>query len=252
MQGASHPDKVPPNQLHVLDGFSVVGSGALAGALVRALTALGMTLKTLVVRDVTRAQDWSATHIVSLDGELNAHPNEPWILCVPDDAVAEVAHALSKNDSFRGAVVLHTAGALNADSLQSLRSIGATVGSFHPLQSFSGSEGVEAFRGITIGVEGDEHAVAMAKRLVETLAANAVEVDSSKKDLYHATAVMAGNAATTLLSVAEEIWESAAGTRDGFSHSLGPLVKTSMLNTLEKGPEKQHFPDPSYVAIRAL
>ena len=237
MEGTSHPQKVSPNQLQVVEGFSVVGSGALAGALVRAFTSLGMTLNCLVVRDRNRAPDWTAKQVAQLGDDLHPRTSEPWIVCVPDDAVASVARSLATSASFKDVVVLHTAGALNADSLKPLRKAQAAVGSLHPLQSFSGMEGADFFRGITFGIEGDGSAVAMARRLVETLAAHAVEVDSAKKDLYHATAVLAGNAATTLLSVAQEIWECSAGTRDGFAQSLGPLVRTSMLNTLDKGPE---------------
>ena len=48
---------------------------------------------------------------------------------------------------------------------------------------------------------------------------------------------MAGNHAITMLSTAGDLWELAAGNRQSFVDSLGPLTRQSVFNALEKGPE---------------
>ena len=241
MDDSSLHTRVSPDRPTELDSFSMVGSGALGRALSRALSDLGLKLDRLVVRSPENAKAFIAELGSGELVEIGAIPVSQsklslWFICVPDDAISEVARVLATRD-WSNTVFLHTSGALNADALGDLREAGAAVGSIHPLQTFTGSETVDAFRGVTIGIEGDDLALDIARMIVDTLAAQPVRVSSDRKTLYHAAAVLAGNAATTLMSISEEIWERAAGTRDGFSSSMGPLIQTSVENTLSKGPD---------------
>jgi predicted short-subunit dehydrogenase-like oxidoreductase (DUF2520 family) len=219
----------------------MVGSGALGKALCRALCGLGLKLDQLVSRSPESGQalinEVGSGTLVKLGALSDIHTeSDLWFICVPDDAIAQLAEIMARGD-WSDQVILHTSGAFNADVLGPLRVAGAAVGSWHPLQSFTGSETEDVFRGVTVGIEGDDRAVHMANMVVDTLAAQAVKVSSDRKALYHAAAALAGNAATTLMSISEEIWERAAGTRDGFVASMGPLIQTSVQNALEKGPE---------------
>ncbi|MDA1028974.1 MAG: DUF2520 domain-containing protein [Bacteroidetes bacterium] len=222
-----------------LSDFTLVGSGALGAVLGRSLVRQGLRLNQLVVRrkqsahklidelgqgEVVELKDWTGT-----DSNLV-------LIATLDDQVENVSNHLAQRGGWQNKVVLHTSGSLNKEALKSLADNGASVGSFHPLQSFVGTEDGTAFKGITIGVEGDPLAVETARQLADALLADAVEISSENKALYHASAVLAGNAAITLLSVSEELWEKAAGSGTGFSATMGPLLKTSVQNTLTYGP----------------
>lgn len=223
-----------------LDDFSVVGFGALGRALCRALPEIGLRLDFVFVRDPSRVaaiSDETDAGVISRLFESDASVSSLLLICVPDDVLQGVAEGLAKRGDWRNVVVLHTSGVLAKDVLKPLEKMGASVGSFHPLQTFTGGESLIDFKAITIGIEGGEEVVAVGRHLANALMAQPIVLSSSKKALYHASAVLAGNAVTTLMSVAEEIWEQAAGTREGFSDSMGPLIRRSVENTLDMGPD---------------
>jgi predicted short-subunit dehydrogenase-like oxidoreductase (DUF2520 family) len=223
-----------------LDDFTLVGAGSLGTVLCRSLNRIGMRLDQVVIRGAGSRgqvlQETGASSVVLID-EWSGPVSSLVLLAVPDDALSGVAERLSGQGEWAGKTVLHTSGVHNRSVLDAFARRGAFTGSFHPLQTFLGSEDVDAFRGITVGIEGDQEAVAVAKHLADDLLAEAIELSSERKSLYHAAAVLASNAATTLLSVSEEMWEHAAGTRDGFAGAMGPLIRQSMENALTIGPE---------------
>src|SRR5690606_36941063 len=88
------------------------------------------------------------------------------LVAVPDDEVGAVAGVVAQLGVLRrGQVVLHTSGLLDAGALAALKATGASLGSFHPLQSFvKDSWKDETFlTGITAVVEGNRAAVAAAR-----------------------------------------------------------------------------------------
>lgn len=222
-----------------LSDFTLVGSGALGAVLARSLVRQGLRLNQLVVRRKESAlrlmEELGQGEIVELKNWAGTE-DRLVLIAILDDEVENVAKHLSQRGVWQNKVVLHTSGVLNKEALKPLADKGAFVGSFHPLQSFVGTEDGTVFKGITIGVEGDSVALETARQLADALLADYVEISSENKALYHASAVLAGNAAITLLSVAEELWEKAAGSGTGFSATMGPLLKSSIQNTLAFGP----------------
>ncbi|MDA0873851.1 MAG: DUF2520 domain-containing protein [Bacteroidetes bacterium] len=224
----------------MLDSFTMVGTGALARALGRALIEHGFRCVAWAGRsaDAARHTGVKADHVLYLTIGQDALPKaDLTFLVVSDDAVAEVAAALSAAGIPDGALVLHTSGVYDHRVLDALERKGALTGSFHPLQTFTGTEGKERFRGITIGVEGAPEAVLAGKHLADDLLAQAVEVATDHKALYHAAAVMAGNHAIAMLALAADLWERATSDRQGAAEALGPLTRQSVENALAAGPE---------------
>ena len=219
----------------------MVGAGGLASVLCRSLVRLGMRLDVVAVRSLDSGKKLVAENKMGQAVSLIewAQPVSSLVLlCVPDDAVEDVATEMASRGTWKGRTVLHTSGVHNKSVLRSLADQGASVGSFHPLQSFLGSESQQTFRGITIGVEGDPGAVQIGKELCNVLLAESLEIPSGAKPAYHAAAALASNAAVTLLSVAEEIWVASVGSSVNFGAALGPLIMQSVTNALEKGPSE--------------
>jgi len=123
------------------------------------------------------------------------------LISTPDDTIAAVALELARigAEELRGKIVLHTSGTLDATVLKPAKLFGASVGSIHPLQTFS-RVGIPPLDGIVFAVEGDPVAVRMARQIVHTLGGVPVQIEGSKKPLYHAGAVLA---AGLLLAVEE-------------------------------------------------
>jgi len=224
-----------------LDDFTMVGAGSLGSVLCRSLTQIGLHLDQVVVRSPASGeriiQETGLGESVALE-EWTGPVSSLFMLAVPDDALAAVSERLASQGEWKDRIVLHTSGVHNQEVLLPFAQKGAFTGSFHPLQTFLGTEDRSVFRGTTIGIEGGIEALSVAKHLADDLLADAVELSSERKALYHAAAVMAGNAAITLLSVSEEMWERAAGTRDGFAGAMGPLIRQSVENALSLGPNQ--------------
>jgi predicted short-subunit dehydrogenase-like oxidoreductase (DUF2520 family) len=117
------------------------------------------------------------------------------LVAVPDDRIAGAARALAASGvSWRGRVVLHTAGALDGTSLAPLSRRGASVGVLHPLHVF-GTSGAAAPKGTLCRVEGRP-----AARLARDL--GWVPVAVRRRALYHAAASLASNDVVALLDLA--------------------------------------------------
>ncbi len=216
----------------------MVGTGALARSLTRALTQHGLQCRSVLARSVEDAESLVA-HDETHPGVIGLDPipsSDVVFIAVSDDALASVAVRLAEAGMDEGQVFLHTSGVHGASALEPLADAGARTGSFHPLQTFTGDEGKERFKGITIGIEGHPDAVRVARRLADDLLASSVEVSTDRKALYHAAAVMAGNHAIAMLAAASELWERATSDSNGATEALGPLTRQSVLNALDKGP----------------
>lgn len=223
-----------------LDSFSVVGTGALARSLTRALIQLGMTCRAVFGRSqesLAEFRDLFKVERTALIGSEHLPLCDVVFIVISDDAIEDVASQLASQPMSQDQVVLHTSGVHASDVLGPLAEQGAIIGSFHPLQTFTGQEGKERFRGITIGVEGSDVALRTARHLADDLVASAVSIPSDRKALYHAAAVMAGNHAIAMLAVASDLWERATSDPQGGRDALGPLTRQSMENALDLGAD---------------
>jgi predicted short-subunit dehydrogenase-like oxidoreductase (DUF2520 family) len=127
------------------------------------------------------------------------------LLAVPDDAVAGVALRLRDSGALLATqVVLHTSGRLDRTELAALEPTGASLGSFHPLQTLRAAEGSpDALVGSPAVIEGDPRALEAARDLAARLRMSpVVEVAGEAKPRYHAAAVFASNYLVVLADVA--------------------------------------------------
>lgn len=140
-------------------GISIVGAGRVGRALGRRLREQGWRIHGVVTRSEATAKRavrfiaGGSAHVGISHGVSTAHAI---LIAVPDSEIAQVAAELSSfgQSVLRGKIVLHTSGALSSEVLTQLRSFGMSVGSIHPLQTFSGV-GVPALEGRVFAIEGD-------------------------------------------------------------------------------------------------
>ena len=130
------------------------------------------------------------------------------IISVRDERVPEVAQRLAQENRLRpDQILLHTSGAnpartILAPALPHVRA----VGTLHPLVSFADPRvAIEALNEVAFGIEGDEPARALAKRIVRALGARAVFLEAENLALYHAGAVMASNYVVALADMAQTL-----------------------------------------------
>ncbi len=152
------------------------------------------------------------------------------LVAVPDPALAGVAERLGQRP--QAAVALHTSGSQEASVLAPLAAGGSAIGSLHPLLAFDSVRRDPAVaRGIVFGVDGGPAALALARRLAESLGARAVEIPSGRRTLYHFAATLAAGGVATLFAAVAELADRLRlpeGVLEGFrALGLGVLGRGS-------------------------
>jgi predicted short-subunit dehydrogenase-like oxidoreductase (DUF2520 family) len=156
------------------------------------------------------------------------------LLCVTDDALPQMAQMLVKDGLVsKGMVVAHVAGALDSTVLKDARDAGASVGSVHPVASFSEEAVLQV--GTHFAVEGDAQALKVLRPLVEDLGGTPLVIDAGQKPRYHAALVFAANYSVTLAATAMQLLTQAGLNEKDAATILGPLVEGTARNIRREG-----------------
>jgi predicted short-subunit dehydrogenase-like oxidoreductase (DUF2520 family) len=200
----------PPG--HAFQSVAIVGAGRLGSAFARALTAADIPVEGPLGRDATPQ-------------------SEVVLLCVPD---AEIAGAASGAGAAR--FVGHVSG---ATPLAALAGAGVEAFGLHPLQTFAGGEGPEAFEGVGAAIAGTTpEALAVARDLALRLGMTPIEISDSERAAYHAAASIASNFLVTLQAAAEQLAAGAGIAPADARTLLAPLVRSTVDNWAERGPRE--------------
>jgi len=222
--------------------ISIVGAGRVGRALGRRLRELGWRIGVVAARTDTGAR--KAVRFIGA-GQAQAgvtrqiFGSRTILVSVPDDAIASVADELARmgGEELSGKVVLHTSGALNASVLQSVRACGAAAASLHPMQTFSGV-GVPPLEGRAFGIEGDEVAVRMARKIARELGGAPVSIAAAMKPLYHAAGAFAAGHVLALEEAGVQILMRAGMKRREATRALLSLSRQVIDHYEKLGPGK--------------
>ncbi len=198
----------PPG--YAIQSVAIVGAGRLGSAFARALGAAD----------------------ISVEGPLGrgaAPQGEIVLLCVPDAEIGDAA-ACTGDARFVG----HVSG---ATPLTTLAAAEAEAFGLHPLQTFAGGEGPEAFEGVGAAIAGTTpEALAVARDLALRLGMTPIEISDSERAAYHAAASIASNFLVTLQAAAEQLAAGAGIAPADARTLLAPLVRSTVDNWAERGP----------------
>lgn len=213
-----------------------VGAGAVAHALAVAFDQAGEQIVAIASRDVTSAERLASRVAhgipVSTAQDVIAHADVVF-LTVPDEAIQSVCASVTWTPEH---TVLHCSGALSLDVLTAARQAGARVGSFHPLQSFSGDENdATRFVGVTIGIEADDQITETLHHLATAIGSRPLMLHPQQKALYHAAAVMISNYTVTLAALAAELWGALGIEQDAAMPLMMPLLQGTVTNIADRG-----------------
>ena len=248
-QGAGHEhphdDAEPHAHPHVHSGpgeppvVGIIGAGAVGTALGVALDRAGWIVGAVASRDAARRDRFrSLVPGVRAFAEANAllDDSELVIVAVPDDAIAGVAGGLRL---YGGQAIVHTSGALGPEVLEAAMAAGTQSGTFHPLVSFADVErSVEALKGATVAIEGDEELAAALGRMAEAIGAVPVRLAPGSKAAYHAAAVLAAGGFVALLDAIAELGRVAGLDEQGALAIYGRLVEQTLANARVLGIQK--------------
>jgi len=221
-------------------GISIIGAGRIGRALGRRLRENGWKIHAVVTRSQTTARRalrsiGGGNASVGLGREtLSA---SVLLIAVPDSAIEDIVNQLAAFGpaELRGKIALHTSGARSSEVMSALRSDGVSIGSIHPLQSFSGI-GIPSLDGRIFAVEGDPAAVRVARGIARALGGHIVQLEASEKPLYHAAAVMCAGQLLALEESAIQLFVSLGMKRQEAMKALLPLTRQVLENLERLGP----------------
>ncbi|MEX2414174.1 MAG: DUF2520 domain-containing protein [Thermoleophilaceae bacterium] len=207
--------------------MAIIGAGRLGTALARALRAADVDVLGPLGRGEAGVAAPTSSAAATVAGGWTA---DAVLLCVPDGEIPAAAAAVHGRARFVG----HTSGATPLTALEPARS---EAFGLHPLQTFAGGEGSEAFDGAGCAIAGaTPAALETARQLAERVAMRPIEISDDDRAAYHAAASIASNFLVTLQSAAEEL-AAGAGLEPADARALlAPLVRGTVDNWAARGP----------------
>ena len=213
----------------MIETAAVLGSGAVARALLEALPAAGIR----VLASWRRGSGLEPPPLRDVDAVL---------LAVSDQAIADVCRRLEVGP---GQLVVHLAGALGLSPLRSARLKGARTGSLHPLRAFTKNV-LHDFRGAAAGVAGsDATAIADLAALATRLGMIPLPAPHRSRALYHAAAVLAAGGQVALFAEAVRAFQKATGVAEPQARAALLPLALSALQKLSRDPPAAAITGPA-------
>jgi len=212
--------------------IGIIGAGRVGSALAHYAISRGASVRWIVDCDAAAlermAEHFPETWTKQYISDIHTTDTDICILAVPDTAIPDVAHALADADVLpRSTLVMHTSGVLSSDALWPLAARGYTCGAAHPMQSFPALHvGPPALVGIGCGIEGCDEFRTLASDFAHFLEWRPLHIDTTRKELYHASCVIAGNFLTVLAAQADTLLHLASLSEDGGLPYLLPMMET--------------------------
>ena len=219
--------------------LAFVGAGRAAGALAMASVTAGYQVVAVASRDPAHAADLAGrVGARAVPSALTAmRTAEITFLTVPDSAVSAVAASVAASGAtLHGRGVVHCSASLGVDTVAALRVTAAVVGSLHPLQALAGTGSAPLLRGSLMAIDADLALRTPLRRLVLDLGGLPVALPAGARALYHAAAVLAGNATLALLATATELLEAAGLDPMTAEEGLLALMEGAIANVRQAGP----------------
>jgi predicted short-subunit dehydrogenase-like oxidoreductase (DUF2520 family) len=227
--------------------IAVVGAGRVGQVLGRLLRDGGAHVTAVVSRTPASARKGGAfLRCRNAGTSLEAIPATTRLVLIttPHSAVEETAGAIARltHLPFTRMAFCHASGMLTAGALAPLAARGATVFSFHPIQTFprdfTPSAILPSLAGIWYGVDGDSRGVRAARRLARSLGGRAVVIPPGLRVYYHAACVVASNHLTALLAVLEEMHGRLGLDGPGFFALFKPIIEATLRNNEATSPRE--------------
>jgi predicted short-subunit dehydrogenase-like oxidoreductase (DUF2520 family) len=218
--------------------LAIIGAGRAGSALAIAAHEAGYRVAAVASRRGEVARSLAATVgaravATPLEAALSA---ELTLLAVPDGAVTTVAATIAASGAaLRGRGVVHLGARFGPAVIASLRVNGAEIGVFHPLQALAGPASAALLEGAFFRVDATGPLRERLLGLVSALGAHPLEIDPSKAPLYHAAAVLAGNAPLALLAESTRLLEAAGVSRADAHEALAALLEGAARNARRAG-----------------
>lgn len=216
-----------------------VGAGPLATALAWSLARVGANVVGVAGRSRAPAERLAANipgcRVHDAPAAL-LDDAELIFLAVPDDAIAPVARALPWGSRH---AAIHCSGATELIVLSSAADTGASIGGFHPLQSFTDvAAAMRTLPGCTVAIEATEPLLGTLTALANALGCHPLLLPPGSRALYHAAATFASGYLAVLMNEGVALYEAAGLRREDAVRALAPLTRGTLAAIELNGPIK--------------
>ena len=159
------------------------------------------------------------------------------LVTTPDGTLAHVAEQLARSShhNLRGKIVLHTSGALDSSVLAPVSRHDASIGSMHPMQTFSGRHATR-LDDVIVTVEGDPRAVRTATQIARSLGGIPIRIHGKNKAAYHAAGALVAGHGLALVEAATQTLAKIGFSRRRALQALLPLIRQMLDNYERLGP----------------
>jgi predicted short-subunit dehydrogenase-like oxidoreductase (DUF2520 family) len=223
-----------------LPTLAFVGAGRAGRALATAAHEAGYDVVAVASRTPANAAELAeavgARHVAT--AVRAARAAEVTFLTVPDAAVTRVGATIAASGmALGGRALVHCSGAHSASALAAARQMAAQVGAVHPLQALTADSSPRVLRGTFFSVEADEGLCPTLERMVVDLGGIPFAAPTGDRALYHAAAVLAGNAPLALLARAAGLLETAGVDKAIATEALATLLEGAAGNVRRLGAQ---------------
>ncbi len=219
--------------------LAFVGAGRAGSALAQALADAGHAIVAVHSRTPAHAERLArSTGAVVVPTALAAmRAADITFATVPDAEIVRVAATIAASGAaLPGRSLVHCSATSGPEVLAAVRLTTAVAGAFHPLQALAGASSAPLLRGSSFVVEAVEPLRRTLLGLVDDLGGHALDLPPGGRALYHAAAVLAGNAPLALLARATSLLEEAGVERADAHRALAALLAGAASNAGDEGP----------------
>jgi predicted short-subunit dehydrogenase-like oxidoreductase (DUF2520 family) len=167
------------------------------------------------------------------------------LISTPDDVIEKAATEIVNADpsTIKGKLFIHFSGAKSLKVFDAAAKAGGLTASIHPIKSFASIENsISTLTGTIYGVTYPENKDKTTKEYINffiaSLGGKIVEVDDSKKSMYHASACVASNYLVSLINYAVRIHESIGIKPEDSLNGLAGLIEGTVANIKNLGTQK--------------
>lgn len=151
----------------------------------------------------------------------------------PDEAIRPTVDALRWR---AGSSVVHCSGATEVSDLAHAATEGASIGGFHPLQTFGDPEAAaRSLPGCTITIEAGEPLDAILVAIAERIGCRVNRLPPGARPLYHAAAGYTSQHVNAILAEAAAMWQSWGASEAATVQALLPLVQGTLASIAQTG-----------------
>lgn len=217
-----------------------IGAGKVGSSLGRYLKENGINITGYFSKTAESAKLVAefTTSRVYTDIQQLLKDSDTLFLTVPDGKIGEVWDYMKKFD-VKNKNICHCSGSISSTAFFDAEKLGAYSYSIHPLLAISDKfTSWRSLKEAFFCIEGSMGHLAEIKDLFGSMGNHVVAIDTEKKPLYHAAAVIASNLSTALFQIGADMLKQCGFNAQESQEALWPLFLGNAANIAHSGTIK--------------